>query len=157
MSCSGILQLHRQHVLADGCDGRKLSKLANAGAGAVIGRRLAAFVHAGRGIVVLLRTQVHAWFHLLATIVVTMAGFLFDVTATQWCALVLATGLVWAAEAMNTAVEFVVDLVSPEYHELAGKAKDTAAAAVLLAACAAAVVGGIVFGPHLYGLVAGPS
>lgn len=106
-------------------------------------------MNAGRGVVTLLKTQVHPWFHLLATIVVVFAGILFSVTALQWCVLILSIGLVWSAEAMNTAVEFVVDLVSPEHHELAGKAKDVAAAAVLLASIAAAVAGCMILGPHV--------
>ncbi|MCR9198044.1 MAG: diacylglycerol kinase family protein [Planctomycetaceae bacterium] len=115
----------------------------------MIRRRIAAFVDAGRGVVTLMKTQVHAWVHLVATLGVFAGGLWFGVTAGQWCALVLSMGLVWSAEALNTAIEFVVDLVSPEHHDLAGKAKDAAAAAVLLASVAAAVVGVIVFGPHL--------
>jgi len=119
----------------------------------LIRKRIAAFVDAGRGVITLMKTQVHAWVHLVATVGVIASGLWFSVTASQWCMLVLAMGLVWSAEAINTAIEFVVDLVSPEHHELAGKAKDTAAAAVLLASIAAAVVGVIVFGPHLLRLL----
>lgn len=119
----------------------------------MIRKRIAAFVHAGRGFTTLMKTQAHAWVHLVATLGVTACGLWFGVTAGQWCVLVLAMGLVWSAEALNTAVEFVVDLVSPEHHELAGKAKDSAAAGVLLASIAAAVVGVIVFGPHLLRLL----
>ena len=62
-------------------------------------------------------------------------------------------GLVWMAELMNTAVEAVVDLVSPEFNPLAKVAKDTAAAAVLAASLAASVVGLLVFGPPLWGVL----
>ena len=65
----------------------------------------------------------------------------------------VAVGTVWSAELMNTAVEAVVNLVSPDYHPLAGKAKDVAAAAVLLAALAALVVGLLIFGPRVWELV----
>lgn len=64
--------------------------------------------------------------------------------------LILAIGLVWSAEFMNTAVEAVVDLASPSRHPLAGAAKDTGAAAVLVAAAAAALVGFLVLGPPLW-------
>jgi diacylglycerol kinase (ATP) len=56
---------------------------------------------------------------------------------------------VWVAEALNTSIEYLVDLASPEIHPLAGKAKDVAAGAVLVAAIGSAVIGGLVFGPHL--------
>jgi diacylglycerol kinase (ATP) len=57
---------------------------------------------------------------------------------------------VWTAEALNTAIELLTDLASPEYHPLAGKAKDVAAGAVLIAAIGAIAIGFLVFGPHLY-------
>ena len=60
---------------------------------------------------------------------------------------------VWAAEALNTAIEFVVDLASPDPHPLAGKAKDVAAGAVLIASIGSAVIGGFVFGPHVLRLL----
>ena len=111
----------------------------------LMARRLASFVYAGRGVLILFRTQFHAWVHLLATIVVVVAGMSFGVSRTQWALLFLSMGLVWTAEAINTAIEFLVDLVSPEQQELAGKAKDVAAGAVLLASIAAAGVAIAVF------------
>ena len=106
-------------------------------------------LYALNGIRLLVRTQVNAQIHLVATCAVVVAGFYFSVSASEWCALVLAMGLVWAAEALNTGIEAVVDLVSPEKHELAGKAKDVAAAGVLLASVAALVVGLVVFVPYV--------
>jgi len=114
-----------------------------------IRKRLAGFGHAFAGVAFMFRTQFHAWVHLLATLVVVTAGIWLSVSPEQWCLLVLAIGMVWASEAANTAVESLVDLVSPEHHELAGRAKDVAAAAVLFSSIAAAVVGTIVFGPRL--------
>lgn len=112
-------------------------------------RRSVGFRVAFRGIAILVRTQFHARIHLLATIVVIVAGISCSVSRTEWCLLVLSIGLVWASEAVNTAIEAAVDLASPEFHELAGSAKDVAAGAVLLASLAAAVVGGLIFGPRL--------
>ena len=68
----------------------------------------------------------------------------------EWVAISICIALVLALEALNTALEYLTDLVSPEYHPLAGKAKDAAAAAVLLVALGAIVVGLIVFIPHLF-------
>lgn len=117
------------------------------------GARLTALRHAMNGIACLLRTERNARFHLLATLLVTGMGWLLSISRTDWCAVVLAMGLVWLAEGLNTAVERVVDLCSPEYSLLAGQAKDLAAGAVLLAAVAAAVVGLIVFLPPLAALL----
>jgi diacylglycerol kinase len=104
---------------------------------------------AWNGIRVLLRTQRNARIHLTSTLLVTLAGLACHLPGTQWALLFLAMGLVWTAEGLNTAVEFLTDLVSPEVHPLAGKAKDVAAGAVLLAACAAVGVGVCVFLPYL--------
>ncbi len=114
-----------------------------------IRKRLRSFGYAFRGIALLLLTQPNARIHLIATVGVILAGSYFKVTVTEWIALVLAMSLVWVAEALNTALEFLTDLVSPGHHDLAGKAKDIAAGAVLLAAVSAAVTGGIIFLPYL--------
>lgn len=99
------------------------------------------------------RTQPNARFHLVAAVVVTAAGFLLEISRLEWLAVVLCMALVLALEAVNTALEYLTDLVSPEYHPLAGKAKDAAAGAVLVAAIGAAVVGGVVFLPKLWEVV----
>lgn len=111
--------------------------------------RLRCFLHAGRGLRALLTTQWNARIHLLATVAVIAAGFFYSIVPWEWCAVLLAIGLVWVAESLNTALESLTDLASPEMHPLAGRAKDLGAAAVLLAAIVAAVVGVIVFGPRL--------
>ena len=115
-------------------------------------RRLAAFGYAFAGIRLLLTTQVHAWIHLAATVAVVVAGFALEVSRIEWGLLIMAIGTVWTAEGINTAIEFTVDLASPEHHKLAGQAKDVAAGAVLLAALAAAGIGAIVFLPKLVAL-----
>lgn len=112
-----------------------------------ISKRIKSFGFAIKGLGTLLSTQMNARIHLLAIVLVTMAGFLTHVSATEWCFLIFAFSSVMAAEAFNTAIEFIVDLVSPHYHPLAGKAKDVAAAAVLISAIGAAIIGGIIFLP----------
>ena len=76
-------------------------------------------------------------------------GFAFRITATEWCCLIICFTAVWTAEALNTALELLTDLVSPEYHPLAGQCKDVAAGAVLIAAVGAGLVGAIVLAPYL--------
>jgi diacylglycerol kinase (ATP) len=110
--------------------------------------RARSFVHAWRGVAYLVGTQHNAWIHLFATVAVVAAGVLFDLSRWEWCWLILAIGLVLAAEAMNSAVEALADAVSPEFNAGVGRAKDVAAAAVLILAVTAALIGVLVFLPH---------
>lgn len=96
----------------------------------------------------MLTSQHNAWIHAAATVVVVGAGLAWWLTATEWCAVVLAVMAVWMAEALNTALECLADATSPAFHPLIGKAKDVAAGAVLLAAVGAVVVGLLIFGPR---------
>ncbi|WP_437187393.1 diacylglycerol kinase family protein [Planctomicrobium sp. SH668] len=90
----------------------------------------------------------------VAVFVVALAGML-QISSTQWALLALCVGMVIGAEFINTAIETVVDLASPEYHELARKAKDMSAAAVLVLSMTAACVGVIVLWEPLLLLIAG--
>ncbi len=76
-------------------------------------------------------------------------GFVLRIDAPSWLAIVICIGAVMAAETANTAIEAVVDLVSPEYHVLAKHAKDCAAGAALILAVASVVVAAIVFIPKI--------
>jgi diacylglycerol kinase len=107
-------------------------------------RRLFGFACAFKGIFILFKTQRNARIHLLAAILVTTAGFIFSLTPLEWGLVVLAMGVVLAAEAFNTAIELLTDKISPEYDKTAGAIKDVAAGAVLLAAIAAAITGIII-------------
>lgn len=112
-------------------------------------KRIKSFSYAFKGIASLFASQPNARIHAVVLSCVVAAGFYFKVDKTEWLTIVLIATLVLSAEAMNTAVEFVVDLVSPDYHPLAGKAKDVAAAAVLLAAFGAVAIGLIIFLPKI--------
>lgn len=101
------------------------------------------------GLALLVKNEHNSWVHLAATLAVIALGVYCDITTTQWCFLVLAITLVWMAEAFNTAIEYLCDKVSPEYHELIKHTKDVAAAAVLLTATGAVVIGALVFYPYL--------
>lgn len=81
-------------------------------------------------------------------------AFWLQLGRLDWAVLLLTIALVWVAEFVNTAVEAVVDLLSPELHPLAKVSKDVAAAAVLLAALAAAGIGLLVLGPPLWARLA---
>jgi diacylglycerol kinase len=106
--------------------------------------------HAFRGLAELVVTQHNARIHLAITLAVIGLGLVVGVSHLEWALLALAVGLVWAAEAANTALEWLCDLVSPEHHPLVRKAKDVAAGGVLLAAIAAAAAGLLVFVPRVF-------
>lgn len=111
-------------------------------------KRLKSFTYAWKGIGSFLSKEHNAWIHCTAIIMVTIAGILFGITRTEWLVIILCFAMVLAAEAFNTAIERLVNLVSPDYHPLAGEVKDIAAGAVLICAIAAAIIGLIIFIPY---------
>lgn len=113
------------------------------------GRLWRSFGYALRGVRLMLVLQANARLHALATSAVLALGFVLRIERCEWCAVIGAIGLVWKREGLNTALEALTDLVSPNEHPLAGRAKDLAAGAVLCAAAAAFVIGAIVFVPKL--------
>lgn len=78
----------------------------------------------------------------------TVLGFYLHITRADWLFLVIAAAFLLITECLNTALEKLVDLVSPGYHELAGKVKDIAAGAVFLAGTAALIISLLVFFPY---------
>ena len=115
-----------------------------------IEKRIKSFGYAFQGIGNFIRKEPNAWIHCTAVVVVTSLGLYYGISATEWCIVILCFGLVLMAEAFNTAIERLVDLVSPDFHPLAGTIKDVAAGAVLLGAIAAAIVGCIIFIPYIF-------
>lgn len=105
------------------------------------------------GVSHLLRTQPNAWIELAAVSVVAGAGWWLRINAIEWALVALSVALVLALEAVNTAVEATVDLVSPHHHPLAKIAKDAAAGALVLAVLGSLVVAIVVFGPKLWRLL----
>jgi diacylglycerol kinase (ATP) len=99
-----------------------------------------------------LRTQPNAWIELVALTGVTWMGWWFALTRWEWGLLGLTFCLVLALEAINTAIEAIVDLVSPQQHPLAKIAKDTAAGAMILVVLGSICVGLAIFGPRLWAL-----
>ena len=106
------------------------------------------FFYAGRGICQLARHEQNAWVHMLATVAVIVAGLLVGINRYEWLGICAAIGMVWCAEAVNTAIEKLVDLVSPERHPQAGLVKDLAAGGVLICAIIAVIIALLVFLPH---------
>jgi diacylglycerol kinase len=102
---------------------------------------LKSFRNAWRGLVLAVRTQRNMKIHVVAGVAVSIAGFYFSFTVTEWCLVVLAMGLVMGLEVLNTSIEELVNFVSPEKRNEAKRIKDLAAGAVLIASMAAFGVG----------------
>ena len=117
--------------------------------------RLKSFGYAIEGLGFMLKTQHNAWCHLIATFLVVALAVWFRVNASDWRWLITAMAIVWVAEAMNTAVENLCDVVSPQFSWAVKGAKDVAAGSVLLAACAALALGVATFWPYFLA-AAGP-
>lgn len=114
-----------------------------------VGGRIASFGHALSGLAFVVRNEPNARLHLAATVVVVALGALLRISAADWRWLALAIAIVWLAEVLNTAIEHLCDVVSPDHKPAVRLAKDVASGAVLIAALAAAVLGLMVFLPYL--------
>jgi diacylglycerol kinase len=115
--------------------------------------RIKSFVDALEGLKHVLSTQQNARIHAAITLVVFLFAIVFKISRLEWIAIVLVIGLVWTAEIFNTAVEVIVDMVSPEHSQGARIIKDVSAGAVLVSALISILVGILVFGPRLLDLV----
>jgi diacylglycerol kinase len=111
--------------------------------------RAKSFGYAFKGIGYVLRTQHNFWIHGLITLAVIAFGFWLDISVAEWLFVVFAIGFVLVSELFNTAIEVLVDLVSPERNPQAGLAKDIAAGAVLISAITAALIGLFIFAPKI--------
>jgi undecaprenol kinase/diacylglycerol kinase (ATP) len=109
--------------------------------------------NAFNGLIYIFTTQRNAKIHSVITTLVLIASVFFHIAALEWIAVIFAIGFVWASECLNTAIEKLTDLASPDYHELAKASKDTAAAAVLVAAFTSVVIGLVIFLPKLLALL----
>jgi len=103
--------------------------------------RIKSFGHAFAGLWYVLKTQKNAWLHALATCLVSILALWLQLPPLEWAILFLAIGSVWTAEFINTALEAIVHLASPEHHPLAKVGKDVGAAAVLISSFFAALIG----------------
>jgi diacylglycerol kinase len=119
------------------------------------GSRLVSFRYAFAGWWYMLRTQRNAWIHAVISTGVFVVGVWLGLSRIEWAVIILTVAMVWMAEFVNTALEAVVDLASPDLHPLAKVGKDVAAAAVLVGAATAVIVGGLVLGPPLWERVRG--
>jgi diacylglycerol kinase len=117
-----------------------------------IQNRYRSFAAALRGLGWLIRSERHFQLHLIAAVAAVLLGLVLGLTLIEWAILVLTIGLVLAAEAINTAIEYTIDLTIHQVHPLARIAKDVGAAAVLVAAGISVLIGCFLFLPKLIAL-----
>lgn len=115
-----------------------------------ISDRIKSVGYALEGVVVFFKTQHNALIQTIFAVAAIILGCIWEISATEWCFLIFAIALVFITEMLNTAIEFLTDLASPNIHPQAKKVKDVAAGAVLVAAITAAIIGLIIFLPKMF-------
>ena len=111
--------------------------------------RLKSIGFAFKGMLILIKTEASIKIQVFIAIVVSIAGFYFDISKTEWMMQISMIGLVMSMEGMNTAVEYIADFIHPEYHKKIGLIKDIAAGAVFIASIVAVIVAGIIYVPKI--------
>ncbi|RYJ44992.1 diacylglycerol kinase family protein [Flavobacterium beibuense] len=112
--------------------------------------RLKSMVYAAKGAIKLLTTEHSIMVQFSIGILVTIAGFYFEISSTEWLFQIFAIGLVISIEGLNTAVEKIADFIHPQYNERIGFIKDIAAGAVFFAALTAIAIGIIIYYPKFF-------
>ncbi|MBJ7882637.1 diacylglycerol kinase family protein [Gelidibacter salicanalis] len=112
--------------------------------------RLKSIGWAFKGAWFLLRTEASIQIQFSIATAVTIAGFYFEISKTEWLFQVAMIGLVMSIEAVNTSIEYIADFIHPEFHANIGRIKDVAAGAVFIASIAAVIVAAIIYYPRLF-------
>jgi diacylglycerol kinase (ATP) len=103
-----------------------------------------------RGALLLIKTEASIKIQVFIAIVMTVAGFYFNISNTEWILQIFAIALVLGIEGMNTAVEKLSDFVQPEFDTKIGFIKDISAGAVMLVSIAASIIGCIIYLPKFF-------
>ena len=109
--------------------------------------RLKSVGYAFKGMLILIRTEASIKIQLAIAIIVTITGFYFEISKTEWIAQFIMIGLVMSIEGINTAIEYIADFVHPEHHQKIGLIKDVAAGAVFIASIVSVIIAGIIYIP----------
>ncbi|WP_306350581.1 diacylglycerol kinase family protein [Flavobacterium sp. '19STA2R22 D10 B1'] len=112
--------------------------------------RLKSMVYAVKGCYKLITTEHSVMVQSSIAVLITIAGFVCEISRTEWMFQILAIGMVLAIEGLNTAVEKIADFIHPNYHDRIGFIKDIAAGAVFFAALAAIAIGLIIYLPKVF-------
>jgi diacylglycerol kinase (ATP) len=111
--------------------------------------RLKSVGYAFKGMLILIKTEASIKVQVFIAIVVTIAGFYFEISKTEWIAQIAMIGLVISIEGINTAIEYIADFMHPEYHKKIGLIKDVAAGAVFIASIFAVIIAFIIYIPKM--------
>ena len=114
--------------------------------------RIKSIGYAFKGAILLLKTEASIKIQSFIAILVTAAGFYFEISSIEWIAQILAIGIIMSIEGINTAIESIADFIHPEHNPKIGFIKDIAAGAVFIAAISAIVVGLIIYIPKIFNL-----
>ncbi|MDO6759134.1 diacylglycerol kinase family protein [Tamlana sp. 2_MG-2023] len=112
--------------------------------------RLKSVGYAFKGAFLLIKTESSIQIQFAIAIIVTVAGFIFDISTYEWMAQTLAIGLVMGMEGMNTTIEEIANFIHPEHHTRIGLIKDIAAGAVFIASVFSCIVGFIIYLPKIF-------
>lgn len=109
--------------------------------------RLKSVGYAFKGMLILIKTEASIKIQVFISVIVTVAGFYFEISKMEWIAQIGMIGLVMSMEGMNTAIEYIANFIHPEYHKKIGLIKDVAAGAVFIASVVAVIIAGIIYIP----------
>ncbi len=112
--------------------------------------RLKSVGYAFKGGLLLLKTEASIKIQFVIALILTIAGFYFDISAIEWIVQILAIGLVMSVEGINTAIEEIANFIHPERHDKIGLIKDISAGAVFIASVFASIVGLIIYLPKIF-------
>ncbi|QXP58443.1 diacylglycerol kinase [Olleya sp. HaHaR_3_96] len=112
--------------------------------------RLKSVGYAFKGMLLLLKTEASIKIQFCIAIIMTIGGFYYEISSTEWIMQCFAIGLVMSVEGVNTAIEAIADFIHPEHHEKIGFIKDIAAGAVFIASIAASIIGLIIYIPKIF-------
>ncbi len=115
-----------------------------------LGKRIKGGGYALKGALILIKSEHSIQVQVIITILITIAGFYFDISKTEWMFQIISIGLVLSTEGLNTAIEGIADFVHPNFHNKIGYIKDVAAGAVLFAAFTAIIIAGFIYIPHIF-------
>jgi diacylglycerol kinase (ATP) len=118
--------------------------------GSFFSNRIKSVGYAFKGAILLLKTEASIKIQCVLALLVTAAGFFFNISSIEWIVQILAIGLVMSIEGINTAIEEIANFIHPEHHKKIGLIKDIAAGAVFIAAVFASIIGLIIYLPKIF-------
>lgn len=113
-------------------------------------KRLNSFTYAWHGLKALFTTEHNSRIHAGISSIVLVLSIAFEITGIEWCVVIIVMGMVWVTEIINTAIEKIMDHITPERDPVVKLVKDLSAAAVLISAAAAVITGCIIFIPKIF-------